>query len=277
MAGGGTSSPDKFGNGHQFIAAVFQSLHNGVHRRHRRSVNVMHQNDGAGFGAVHGAGGHHGGAGLAPVIRVHIPHDRGEAEALAGPGRHACIRIAAGGAHDHGDNAAGVADGFISALELGFRFFAGHFAQINVIPCMVAYFMPLIDHAAHYLGMSLHIAALHEESTLDVIVAQDVQHPGGQRSMGTVIKGEGHHLVRHSHTVDRYPRNARGKRSIIIGRAYGRHRNGLGRQFHGRPVRLFPRSSHGRNGRFHRRTGLRRLLLVLGTGGHAERQGTCKE
>ena len=38
--------------------------------------------------------------------------------------------------------------------------------------------MPLIDHAAHYLGMSLHIAALHEESTLDVIVAQDVQHPG---------------------------------------------------------------------------------------------------
>ena len=38
---------------------------------------------------------------------------------------------------------------------------------------MVAYFMPLIDHAAHYLGMSLHIAALHEESTLDVIVAQD--------------------------------------------------------------------------------------------------------
>lgn len=61
----GTSSPDKFGNGHQFIAAVFQSLHNGVHRRHRGSVNVMHQNDGAGFGAVHGAGGHHGGAGLA--------------------------------------------------------------------------------------------------------------------------------------------------------------------------------------------------------------------
>lgn len=100
--------------------------------------------------------------------------------------------------------------------------------------------MALIDHAAHYLGMGLHIAALHEESTLDVIVAQDVQHPGGQRSMGTVIKGEGHHLVRHSHTVDRYPRNARGKRSIIIGRAYGRHRNGLGRQFHGRPVRLFP-------------------------------------
>ena len=57
MAGGGASAPDELGNGHQLITAVFQPFHNGVYSRHRGGVDVMHQDDGAGLGAVYGAGG----------------------------------------------------------------------------------------------------------------------------------------------------------------------------------------------------------------------------
>lgn len=55
MAGGGASAPDELGNGHQLITAVFQPFHNGVYSRHRGGVDVMHQDDGAGLGAVYGA------------------------------------------------------------------------------------------------------------------------------------------------------------------------------------------------------------------------------
>ena len=240
----------------------------------------MHEDNGAGFGPVHGTGGHHGGAGLAPVVRIHVPHDGGKPEALPRPGGHPRIRITAGGAHDHGDHATGVADGFIGPLKLVFRLLTGYLAQISMVPGVVPHFMAFIDHAAHHLGMGRHIAALHEESTFYVIVAQNIQHLGGQRSVGTVVKSEGNHLVRYGHAVHCGARNARSQGNIVVGRAHGRHGNGLFRQFHHRAVRLFSRSGDGGQ----RRSGGsgisgHQAILVLtgGTGGKTDNHGACKE
>ena len=158
----------------------------------------MAQDDGTGTGLREQPVMHLGnGPGGAPVLRVHIPQDRGVAEALVdglalrqsdGPIRRAV---------QEGHHAAGLHNGVVRGLQFIHHPRLTHVVELGMRPSVIGHFVAFGDDAFDDVRPGGGAFADEEERGLDVALLEQVEQARGELRMRAIVKGDGDDLAWH--------------------------------------------------------------------------------